>query len=301
MNAKRILALPLHYRRTFLALLVFIGLVLVATDVIFFTKNATPGSPQSIVSQYIQGTVAAIIVSLLTFSLAAYFLPRDDVRHGLTHLSPTEITAAFEKQLELSRVWQYRGNFGRYLRGKVLPALASRVGVKISACIIDPRDVKLCEDHSRYRSQINGIDAGLMYTPQLVQVEVLTTILICAWYASSKTALIDLYLTPVFDPVRTDASDKSMIVTVEDRRRPALLIDATHFMYEHFSLQLLFAQRQGTQIPLNSIAYRANISDLTEDDVLEFFKKIGMDEICKEIGAGRLLESCNNVRNPYAT
>ena len=298
-DAKKILNLPLHYRRTFLVLLVLISLLLVAVDLYFFGANAAPGSLQSSMSQYIQSIVAAIIVALFTFALVAFFLPTDNASHGLTHLSPTEITPAFEKQLELARIWQYRGNFGRYLRGKVLPTLSGKTNMRISACIIDPRVQKLCEDHSRYRSQIHGIDKGRTYTSQAVQFEVLTTILICAWYVSAKGASIDLYLTSFFDPVRTDASDKSMIITVEDRRRPALLIDVDHFMYEHFSLQMSSAQRQGERVQLGSLAHNANISDLTETDVSEFFLALGMGEICGSVGVKELLEAVKNVKNPY--
>lgn len=299
LDAKKILNLPIHYRRTFLALLVLIAILLVAVDLYFFGTNAAPGSMQSSASQYIQSIVAAITVALFTFVLVAFFLPSDNVSHGLTHLSPTEITPAFDKQLEQARTWQYRGNFGRYLRGKVLPTLSGKTNMRISACIIDPRDKKLCEDHSRYRSKINGVDKGRTYTSQVVQSEVLTTILICAWYVSAKGASIDLYLTSVFDPVRTDASDKSMIITVEDRRRPALLIDADHFMYEHVSLQMSFAQRQGERVPLETLAYKANISDLNETDVSEFFSTIGMGEICGLVGAKELLGATKNLKNPY--
>ncbi|WP_299293971.1 hypothetical protein [uncultured Tateyamaria sp.] len=299
LDAKRVLSLPIHYRRTFLALLVLIAILLAAADLYFLGQNATPGSLQSSASQYIQSIVAAIIVALFTFALVAFFLPSDNTSHGLAHLSPTEITPAFEKQLEQARAWQYRGNFGRYLRGKVLPTLSSKTNMRISACIIDPRDKKLCEEHSRYRAQINGIDKGRTYTLQVVQYEVLTTILICAWYVSAKGASIDLYLTSVFDPVRTDASDKSMIVTVEDRRRPALLIDVEHFMYEHFSLQMSFAQRQGERVNLEILAYRANISELTEPDVSAFFSTIGMGEICRSVGEKELLAAINDVKNPY--
>jgi len=301
MDLKNVLNLSRHHKRAFIGILILIVLLLVIIDLKFLQPVSTAAETSNIWSNYVQSIVAALIVALFTFGVIQYFLPDDTEAKAMSNLEPTKITAAFELQLANATSWQYRGNFGRYLRGKVLPTLSAKTGMRISACIIDPKDIDLCVEHSQYRTQINGIDKGKIYTVPIVQEEVLTTILICAWYAKSKSVTIDLYLTSVFDPIRTDASDKSMIVTVEDRRESALLIQRSHFMFDHFGLQVLNVQKQGTKINLDSLPFRQSLSDITSEDAKQFFESIEMTAICEQIGAETIIQRCINVKNPYGS
>lgn len=301
MDEKKIRDLSPYHRRAFLSLLIILTVALVFLDLFFLGPASSSSRIFNSASGYIQAIVSALIVFLFMITIYWYFLPSDkDDIILLAQLSPTEITSAFERQLELAGAWGYRGNFGRYLRGKVLPTLADRTGMRISVCIIDPTDEKLCEEHSRYRSHIHGIDKGRVYTAQVVQFEVLITIIVCAWYVSTKAVSIDLYLTSVFEPIRVDASDKSMILTVEDRRRSALLIEASHFMYDNFKQQMSYVQRQAKRVSLEELAYHAHLSDLTVEDIQEFFEGIGMHEVWRGVDSDRFLEEIKNVRNPYA-
>lgn len=301
MDIRRISELPLYHKRTFIALLFLLVILLVGLDFVFFQQGATPSPLLTSISGYTQSIVAAIVVALFTFILVSVFLPNDNVEAGLGQLQPGKITTAFEQQLKEAQSWQYRGNFGRYLRGKVLPTLSLKTGANVTACIIDPNDTKLCDSHVRYRSQIQGIDKGRQYTKDIVALEIIVTIVHCAWYLTAKGLSVDLFLSSVFDPVRADASNQSMIVTVEDRRRPALLLQKSHFMYEHFNLQMAYARQQGKKLALDSLVYRKKMSELTDEDIQQFLEKIEMGKLCAEIGAATIREACNNIENPYET
>ena len=185
------------------------------------------------------------------------------------------------------------------MRGKVLPALASKPNFHISVCIIDPTILELREEHARYRNSINSIDKGKKYDADAVAIEVLVTIIICAWYVTNKNSSIDLYLSTVFDPVRIDANDDAMMLTVEDRRSPALKITSEHFMFEHYDLQMQFSRQQARKIDISGLKESNTVAALESNEISRFLGEIGMGDICEAIGAEKILNECRSVRNPY--
>ncbi|MFP3978703.1 hypothetical protein [Marinobacter sp. KMM 10035] len=218
---------------------------------------------------------------------------------GLQEIHPKNITKEFDVLLSNAGRWRYKGNFGRYMRGKVLPTLASKANFHISVCIIDPNNRELCEEHARYRNSINSIDKGKKYDLNSVALEVVVTIIICAWYVTNKNIAIDLHLTSVFDPVRIDANDDAMIITVEDRRSPALKITNGHFMFEHFDLQMQFSRQQAKRVTLTGLKESDTVASIEEIDIDSFLESIGMKELCRTLGPANILNACRNVRNPY--
>lgn len=219
--------------------------------------------------------------------------------NGLEEIHPRNITKEFDALLSNAGRWRYKGNFGRYMRGKVLPTLASKANFHISVCVIDPTIPNLCEEHARYRNSINSIDKGKKYNAENVALEVVVTIIICAWFVRSKNIAIDLYLSTVFDPVRIDANDHAMILTVEDRRSPALKITSDHFMFEHFDLQMQFSRQQAKNINLSGLKDSETVAALEASDIEIFLGGIGMRDLCSQLGPENILAACRNVRNPY--
>ena len=218
---------------------------------------------------------------------------------GLEEIHPRNITTEFDALLSSAGRWRYKGNFGRYMRGKVLPTLASKANFHINVCIIDPTNPSLCEEHARYRNSINSIDKGKKYNAETVALEVVVTIIICAWFVTNKNIAIDLYLSSVFDPVRIDANDHAMILTVEDRRSPALKITSDHFMFQHFDLQMQFSRQQANNIKVVGLKESNTVAALEGRDIEMFLGSIGMSDLCSNLGTENILVACRNVRNPY--
>lgn len=245
-------------------------------------------------------------MSLILFSIHNYskiggssnLIDGDEI-DGLEEIHPRAITKEFNELLLQSGRWRYKGNFGRYMRGKVLPTLSLKANFHINVCIIDPTNSELCEEHANYRNSINSIDKGIKYNAENVALEVVVTIIVCAWYVSNKSVAVDLYLSSVFDPVRIDANDHAMILTVEDRRSPALKITSGHFMFEHFDLQMQFSRQQAKNISVSGLRASDTVANLKESDIEIFLNHIGMEELCKRLGSSNILEACRNVRNPY--
>ena len=297
MDTKTLLKLPTAHRRTFVALLLAICALIILCDI--FLVPAAPESLQSNLAGYIQALAAAFIVVLIIYCIAIVFIPRPSVAQNLLQIEPKDITAEFEILLSSALRWRYTGNFGRYLRGKVLPTLAARPNMQISVSIIDPQDDILCNKHAEYRNSINSVDRGLHYDADTVALEAIVTIIHCAWYVANKGVSIELVLLSMFDPLRIDSSDNAMILTVEDRRRPALKITHDHFMYSHFDLQMRYQREQGRELPLRGFPNRATISAIEEEDVENFLTSINMQTECEKLTAERIVVACRESRNPY--
>lgn len=295
MDPESILTLPKEHRRTFVWLLIVLFLLALVLD---WRLSGLPFTDAFL--GYVRAIAAAILTSLFLLWVISSFIPRNKRVEGLVELEAGKITIEFDQLLSTATRWRYKGNFGRYMRGKVLPTLATRQNCHISACVIDPRNRELCEKHAHYRGQINSIDKGKTYDENAVALEVLVTIVICAWYSANSRAVVELYLSASFDPVRIDSNDEAMILTVEDRRSPALMVKESHFTYEHFETSMEFARNQGTQVTLQWVRRGIELAQIEEEDVISVLTNAGMQELCTRITPAAILQACRASRNPYA-
>ncbi|WP_165855718.1 hypothetical protein [Marinobacter sp. JSM 1782161] len=121
MDAQSILTLPQKYRRTFVVLLIALFTIALLLD----WKLSTLPFIETLLG-YIRAIAAAIITSLFLLWVVSSFIPRQKTAEGMAELEAGKITKEFDKLLSTATRWRYKGNFGRYMRGKVLPALADR-------------------------------------------------------------------------------------------------------------------------------------------------------------------------------
>ena len=291
------LNLPKTHRRSIIGLLIAICIIIFLFDAFLFP--IAPDSIQPGLSGYARAIASAIIVLLALFVLVRSFIPNTQNTLEIREIHPKNITSEFENLLSDTLRWRYTGNFGRYLRGKVLPTLADRPNMQISVSIINPQDEVLCERHAEYRNGISSIDRGRRYDTDTVALEVIVTIIHCAWYAANKNVSIELFLLSMFDPLRIDSNDNAMILTVEDRRRPALIITSGHFMYDHFDLQMRFERQQGRKLDLGGFPDCATIAAIEADHVETFLASKHMKDLCDRLTVGRIVTACREAKNPY--
>ena len=292
MDAEKILKLPRHHKKTFLALLLILFILSI------LATRALGLSGKEILLEQVKSIASALITALIGLFLIAMFLPTPESGE-IAEVQPGDINQEFIHLLSGAVRWRYKGNFGRYLRGKVLPTLAGRPNVHIAACLIDPTDEKICGLHAEYRGSINAIDKGKRFTSDSVATEVVVTIVIAAWHAVNRQMAIDIFLTKSFDPIRIDSSDDAMMVTVEDRRSPALRISRKHFTYNHFELQMNTARQQSRKVDLTGIRKGIELGEMTAIDIAAVLKVAGMSDLCIRLGADNILDACRQSRNPY--
>ncbi|ALU58411.1 hypothetical protein ACA40_00470 [Pseudomonas syringae pv. lapsa] len=293
MDAEKIIGLPKHHKRTFVTLLFALFLLSLITTYLMDGHSAT-----TVILDQVKSISSALITALFGFIIIVPFIPTAEKGESL-EIPPGKITKEFDLLLASANRWRYKGNFGRYLRGKVLPTLCARQNIHVTACLIDPADSDLCEAHAEYRAGINAIDKGTKYTADLVAAEVAVTIVIASWYATKRNMTIEIYLSKSFDPIRIDSNDEAMILTVEDRRSPALKISRKHFTSEHFELQMRTAKDQSKKINLEGMRKNIQIGEIQEPDVIAVMNNAGLADLCTRLGAGYLLEACIKSKNPY--
>lgn len=294
MDPESILTLPKEHRRTFVWLLILLFALALLID-----WQLSSFSFADAFLEYVRAIAGAILTSLFLLWVISSFIPRNKRVEGLVELEAGKITEEFDRLLSTATRWRYKGNFGRYMRGKVLPTLANRQNCDISACVIDPRNIELCEKHARYRNQINSIDKGKNYDADAVALEVLVTVVICAWYSANRRADVKLYLSASFDPVRIDSNDEAMILTVEDRRSPALMVKKSHFTYEHFETSMEFARNQGTKVNLQGVRSGIELAQIDESDVSAVLASAKMEELCTRVTPVDIVQACRASKNPY--
>jgi ABC-type thiamine transport system ATPase subunit len=111
---------------------------------------------------------------------------------------------------------------------------------------------------------------------------------------------VELFFSASFDPVRIDSNDERMILTVEDRRRPALLVEKEHFTYEHFEMSMEFARTQGRAVELSGMRSGITLAQLEREDVSSALARAGLSDLCDKLTAERILSACREAKNPYA-
>lgn len=294
MDSEKIINLPRHHKKTFIALL---GLIYVMSILIAHYQFGQKLS--DIFLDQVKSIASALITALFGLMMIIPFIPRKE-KGEIIEIPAQKITAEFDKLLASATRWQYQGNFGRYLRGKVLPTLASNNNnIQVKACLIDPADEQLCAKHAEYKGDINAIDKGKKYDSEAVSLEIMVTIVIAAWYARNKSMDISIYLSGKFDPIRIDGNDEAMILTVEDRRSPALMITKKHFTASHFNLQMKTAQNQARKIDLCGMRHGIQLAHIDSQDVENVLKSAGLEDICKKITTEAIIAECKSLRNPY--
>ncbi|EIM16874.1 hypothetical protein [Pseudomonas chlororaphis] len=293
MDAEKIINLPRHHKKTFVALLVSIY------TISLLVAHYQLGQPFSdVLLDQVKSIASALITALFGLLIIIPFIPSKE-KGEIIEIPAQEITAEFEKLLDSATRWRYQGNFGRYLRGKVLPTLAPKTNVQVLVCLIDPANQDLCARHAEYRGNINAIDKGKKYDSAAVSLEVMVTIVIAAWYARNKGMDISIFLSGKFDPIRIDGSDEAMILTVEDRRSPALMITQKHFTANHFNLQMQTARDQARKINLGGMRHGIQLAEIDSNDVASVLATAGLGDICKQITAQAITIACKTSKNPY--
>lgn len=294
MDLESILELPKKHRYTFIGLLLALFVIALLIDWKLSKLSLVEAS-----LGYVRAIAAAILTSLFLLWVITSFLPKRSAVKALTEIEAAKISQEFNELLSSATRWRYKGNFGRYMRGAVLPSLANKQNSHVSACIIDPNSRELCEKHALYRNKINSINKGKKYDADTVALQVLVTIVICAWYSINRRVTIELYLSPSFDPVRIDSNDDAMILTVENKSSPALKITKSHFIYQHFEMSMEFTREQGRKVHLGGVGYGIELSELKQEDIIAALHKAEMTDLCQKISPEKILQACLESENPY--
>lgn len=296
MNLDDVMRLPRYHRRTFVSLVTLIVAGLLVVDVVFLADERTL---QAAISDIIRNIAAGVVTAVIVIIFLGLFIPKGESDSSIDQIPPLRITHEFDKLLDSTDRWHFQGNFGRNLRSKVLPYLAKRRSGQVYACIIDPSDTDLCHRHARFRSEIPAIDGSRDFTPEEVACKALVTILLCASYSVRTRLQIDLWLLKTFSPIRVDSTDDGMLITVEDRRSPALRISRDNFLFDHFMMHMFYNRQQGRKLDLRGFPDKP-LDTLDTSELVEFISSVGLGNVLELTSADTILDALKKDENPYA-
>ncbi|QXJ25473.1 hypothetical protein AGRA3207_006971 [Actinomadura graeca] len=181
--------------------------------------------------------------------------------------------------------WFFKGGTGTYIRAKTLPecvaaARRERRTLLFRLEIIDPTDVEVCEAYARHRRSVaDGPDAtGEPWTVERTRKEAYATLLAACWHKQRFGMLdIDIGLARTMTTLRYDLSSSRVVVTRDDPRGEALVIDSTKFYYSWVSAELQTSLDQARRVPVEQARLAPLDDEPTVEEVRELFKVIGID------------------------
>ncbi|GAA2408355.1 hypothetical protein GCM10010191_16090 [Actinomadura vinacea] len=174
--------------------------------------------------------------------------------------------------------WFFKGGTGTYIRAKTLPecvaaARRERRTLLFRMEIIDPANVTVCEDYARHRRSVaEGTDAtGEPWTLERTRKEAYATILAACWHKQRFGMLdIDIGLSRTMTTLRYDLSASRVVVTRDDPRGEALVVDSGKFYYGWVSAELQTSLDQARRVPVE----QARLAPLDDEPTVEEVRKL---------------------------
>ena len=188
--------------------------------------------------ELLDGTITALIATLVLTAIVAYASPSNLSRDRLRVVYPGEISNLFDEELIKSNRWEFVGGFGRFVRTRVLPELASRalsrhIPIHLSAVILDPRNKTACQAMARHRNAIHNVDGKHNWDVKSIQIQLASTIVMFARHAAASPGQeIRLYLSGSFNLQRIDIGENRAFITYEDRLAPAISYHKNFYLYQ---------------------------------------------------------------------
>ncbi|WP_067462674.1 hypothetical protein [Actinomadura macra] len=181
--------------------------------------------------------------------------------------------------------WFFKGGTGTYIRAKTLPecvaaARRERRTLLFRLEIIDPTDVEVCEAYARHRRSVaDGPDAtGEPWTLERTRKEAYATLLAACWHKQRFGMLdIDIGLARTMTTLRYDLASSRVVVTRDDPRGEALVVDSTKFYYSWVSAELQTSLDQARRVPVEQARLAPLDDEPTVEEVRKLFEVIGID------------------------
>ncbi|TDC85007.1 hypothetical protein [Actinomadura sp. 7K507] len=200
-------------------------------------------------------------------------------------ISGAEVAQVLEEARRDTDRWFFKGGTGTYIRARTLPecvaaARRERRTLLVRLEILDPADVEVCEAYSRHRRSVSdGPDAtGEPWTLDRTRKEAYATILASCWHKQRFAMLdIDIGLARTMTTLRYDLAATRIVVTRDDPRGEALVIDSDKFYYSWVSAELQTSLDQARRVPVEQARLAPLDDEPTVEEVRKLFEVIGVD------------------------
>jgi hypothetical protein len=190
-----------------------------------------------------------------------------------------EVAATLDEARRTTDRWVFRGGTGTYIRAKTLPdcvahARRNRRGLLMRLEIIDPTNAEVCARYARFRRAL-GTDRD--WTLERTQRESYATIVACCWHRQRYELLdVRIGLSQVMPTLRWDLSASSLLITQEDPRKPAMLVERGKLLYEYVYTELGKSLEQVRPVPLDDVRHVELSDEPTVDEVRKLLMGLNM-------------------------
>lgn len=181
--------------------------------------------------------------------------------------------------------WFFKGGTGTYIRAKTLPECVSaarrdRRTLWFRLEIIDPTNEAVCGDYAQHRRsvEVRPDATGEEWSLERTRKEAYATILAACWHKQRFGMLdIDIGLSQTMTTLRYDLSASRAVVTRDDPRGEALVIESGKFYYGWISAELQTSLDQARRVPVERIRTAPLDDEPTVEEVRKLFEVIGID------------------------
>ncbi|MBO2449723.1 hypothetical protein J4573_21655 [Actinomadura barringtoniae] len=181
--------------------------------------------------------------------------------------------------------WFFKGGTGTYIRARTLPecvatARRERRTLLFRLEIIDPTNVEVCEAYARHRRSVTDDPDGTgeTWTLERTRKEAYATILAACWHKQRFGMLdIDMGVSATMTTLRYDLSKSCVVVTRDDPRGEALVIDNDKFYYGWYSAELQISLDQARRVPIEQARLAPLDDEPTVEEVRKLFEVLGIE------------------------
>lgn len=221
-----------------------------------------------------------------------------------------EVSQALADARRDTEVWTFKGGTGTFIRAVVLPECiqqARRDGrpLTVRLEIVDPTNDTACEHYAVFRRSLSDRPDGTgeIWTIDRTRKESLATILAACWYRQRYRLLaVDVGLSPTITTFRWELSSRSLIITQQDPREPALLIKRGWVYYDRYATELLTSLEQSNRLPIEQAAKAVPLSNepsVEEAQKLFVALNIPLPSSFDDRAVSDIIRKAVQAKNPY--
>ncbi|MGH3931059.1 MAG: hypothetical protein ACRDTF_13905 [Pseudonocardiaceae bacterium] len=207
-------------------------------------------------------------------------------------------------------MWMFKGGTGTFVRAVTLPqciAQARRDGrpLTVRLEILDPTNESACEHYAVFRRSLSDRPDGTgeIWTLDRTRKEALATVLAACWHRQRYRLLtVEVGLSSTITTFRWDLSSRSLIITQQDPREPALLIKRGWVYYDRYATELLTSFEQSTRLPIEQAAKIVPLSDepsVEEVERLFVALNLPLPSSFDERAIHDIISKAIQAKNPY--
>lgn len=213
--------------------------------------------PKSL-SDFLCSAIDKFNASLITAVIVGYFLYLMQIEEKKRELEFTDAGDEIEKYLSRGRqateTWRFTGGLGRYTKQTTIPQLSkiaseNRRTISVELIMINPFNQNLLDKYIAFRISVEKEKNKQYWTPEIVQTEILATIITAFYYRKLNQFLnISVYIKDFFTLSRMDISSDFAVITREDPKIPSVVAKKGAYLFQHYSEEFQQVLRQSKKL-----------------------------------------------------